>query len=79
MTMVLLTAFPQKMLLMTELLVITSLLLILEKGSVGGNAAAVDTVDNDLATDDTINSWGVGNNSGDDDNVCDVFSAPHSS
>ena len=49
-TMVLLTAFLLKMLLMTELL------LIFEKGSVGGNAAAVDTVDNDLATDDTINS-----------------------
>lgn len=56
MTMVLLTAFLLKMLLMTELLVMNSLLLILEKGSVGGNAAAVDTVDNDLATDDTINS-----------------------
>ena len=56
MTMVLLTAFLLKMLLMTELLVITSLWLTLEKGGVGGNAAAVDTVDNDLATDDTIDS-----------------------
>ena len=39
----------------------------MERGDVGGNAAAVDTDDNDLATDDAINGWVVGNNSGDDD------------
>ena len=39
-----------------------------EKGDVGGNVAAVDTVDNnDLAADDTIDGWVVCNNSGDDD------------
>ena len=61
---------------MTKMLVMTLLLLTLSrKGNVGGNAAAVDTDDNDgfsknRAVDNTIDDWVVGNNP-DNDNTDD--------